>query len=1804
MSVENPAMRFPRRLVRRRIGLCSRQPIGRRRWGYENLEERLAPAAALLSGATLSFTAAAGEANRLTAEIVQVQGADYLRLTERGGASLSAGAGLVAESSFSVRAPLAGVMTLDIQTGDRDDEIILQLGAGPTTVHVNAGGGDADNRLIVRGGEGDDTFLFSGATIEDPTATTSLTGLHSIVLDLAADGQDTAAIDRDFFGAVTVDVVGGGAGRDVLNVTATGADPQKVEIDGGSIRFRPFEQIQELRDGAGGVDGISGAYDVAISPDGRFLYAGGQSDNAVAVFRRDVATGQLTYVTRYVDGTGGVDGLLGVTSVTISPDGAHLYAAGNNEGAVAVFTRNPSNGLLTFVQVLKDGQRTDSGIPPFIDGLEAVRQVVVSPDGTHVYAASFGDDAVAVFSRDASTGRLTFRRAYFDGVDGIDGLDGAYALAVSPDGKHVVVAGRTDDSVVVFRRSTGHTLVSVQVLDDGVGGVNDLDGAASVAFSADGRDVYLAAEGDGAITQFVRDSATGVLTQAAIQRSGAAGAPEFSRPRKIAVSPDGERLYCGLGILAGFMEFDRDVLTGSLTFSGINFPANASVNLERSGVAISPDSRDLYSTETSLSELDVFRRTVEIGHAELDSITIQTGSGDDTFHVRPLEGTSLVLDGSGQSSGDTLVVDERAQVASDDGATFTIESYQPIAYAGFETVSSLSPMTFVVNTDDDVDDGVFDAAHGSLREAIHAANAHPGTDIIAFALPGAGPYRIRPLTRLPSVQDAVIFDGASQGGFAGSPLVEIDGSLAGAGAVGLLITGGDAHIESLVVGGFSLAGVAFAGAGGSSIEGSYLGAAVTGQSARANGVGVIVADSRNNRVGGTTAASRNLISGNGAGVELRGPRSHGNAVQGNFIGVNASGLAPLANGVGAGAYDAGLENAIGGAEPGQGNIISGNSQSGVQIDSTRRLVIQGNSIGTDAAGGPLGNGRWGVFSLDAAETAIGGTESGAGNTIAHNGASGVLLLSNAQVGVGNSVLGNSIHNNAGLGIALGDETVVPNDAGDADFGVNNLQNFPLLGEARREGDLVHVGGSLSSTPGGLFRIEFFASRQRDPSLHGEGERYLGYVEAAADATGAAAYSASFDFTGLGDYPFLSATATDSAGNSSQFSLSRPIAAPGVTQITENDAREDWSSRHSSTAAGMTLWFDDADNIYLHDGATTRLVQADNGQMVSDVVFTLGTGAAPGKVIAAWRRGDNEAWVWTNDGSAPRAIDMTNPFDPNNANNLMNPEGAVIADGLVLMALQAFDPNTASFVRHIYRIDPDTADLVSLTGDDAVFGYSVDRFVASGGQGAWMFDDGELKLHFYDGQSVRVIDTGPEIAFLHLARGRLVYEKPDQAGVRQIHLYDSLAASPVSLPITRDAQGGNFRPLTDGRHIAWLHGTADGRDLELRLWGGLSLTDPTTAIEDGLGAAEAYPFHLHRGQAIWIDALGQLRFEAGLSPTLNGVAVTPAVDVAPSTSFDSLWFADALAAWLGESLDGGADLEVFRYQGPSPGDMSGPAPPMLVTAVQSEHLVTVAWDRILGAEEYTIYYAPDASLTPQNWSTIPGAGKLTTSASSLIVPALSGNKRWTFRVAAVEGGQEGPASRRADVDLFAPRFNAGSPFDVNRDGRLTNADAMIVIDFLRDTSGGGPIERLGLNLDAPPLFPDVDGNNFLSAGDALGVVSALRGLPREAGRFAPASTAPVAADDLAAPVAIPSLSPSQVASTASDRQAADISANRLAKARVRSQRLDTLAVDRLFAADVGLSSFAVSEEGPHSCDTPAPFGLPRRWLKFPVTPEVV
>jgi len=345
-------------------------------------------------------------------------------------------------------------------------------------------------------------------------------------------------------------------------------------------------------------------------------------------------------------------------------------------------------------------------------------------------------------------------------------------------------------------------------------------------------------------------------------------------------------------------------------------------------------------------------------------------------------------------------------------------------------VATVVPLpTLVVNTTDDAADGVYDPAHLSLREAIELANAGPGLDTIHFDVPGPGPHTIQPASPLPVITDPVVIDATTEPDYAGAPVVQLDGSLAGP-ANGLHVTAGGSTIRGLAINQFAAQpdvlksghGIVLDGGEGNLVEACYVGIDVTGSAALGNGgAGILVLESIGNTIGGTTPGARNVISGNQRQGILLAFQAHGNLVIGNYLGTDATGGTPLGNLLsGVEIVDA-RENLVGGTDPGTRNVISGNAV-GVTIRGTHGMVvptanrIEGNYIGTNAAGdAAIANGI-GVSIVDADLNVVGGAVAGAGNVVSGNGVGIQVFGYGILGGIGlppmfseaNQILGNSV----------------------------------------------------------------------------------------------------------------------------------------------------------------------------------------------------------------------------------------------------------------------------------------------------------------------------------------------------------------------------------------------------------------------------------------------------------------------------------------------------------------------------------------------------------------------------------------------------------------------------------------------------------------------------------------------------------------------------------------------------------------------------------------------------------------------------
>lgn len=240
--------------------------------------------------------------------------------------------------------------------------------------------------------------------------------------------------------------------------------------------------------------------DLAISPDGKWMYAindNRYSDSAILVLSINSETGALVNDDNIIV-TGIADDL---SEVIISPDGKNLYTITDDYGGrILWYDIDEVSGSITFRDTLSDDT----------SGLAGLNDIAISPDGKNVYTIAYSGDAITVFNRDETTGDLTLSNIIKNSVD-VENLDGPDAITISPDGKSVYVVCDNDEGLLHFSRNTSSgELTFVEAFEDGV---NDVDGFVrpeAVSVSNDGRKVIV---GDGYryLTWFERDVTSGNL---------------------------------------------------------------------------------------------------------------------------------------------------------------------------------------------------------------------------------------------------------------------------------------------------------------------------------------------------------------------------------------------------------------------------------------------------------------------------------------------------------------------------------------------------------------------------------------------------------------------------------------------------------------------------------------------------------------------------------------------------------------------------------------------------------------------------------------------------------------------------------------------------------------------------------------------------------------------------------------------------------------------------------------------------------------------------------------------------------------------------------------------------------------------------------------------------------------------------------------------------------------------------------------------------------------------------------------------
>ncbi len=435
----------------------------------------------------------------------------------------------------------------------------------------------------------------------------------------------------------------------------------------------------------------------------------------------------------------------------------------------------------------------------------------------------------------------------------------------------------------------------------------------------------------------------------------------------------------------------------------------------------------------------------------------------------------------------------------------------------------------------------------SLREAILAANntANAGApDEVHFEItdPLVGGFHTISVAvgGLPGITEAVLIDATTDSDFGTTPVVALDGLSAGSvDGLSLLVGSDGSTIRGLVVHSFGNDGI-------------------------------------------QVDSSNNIIVGNYIGTD--GVGDLGNAWDGITLSSTAS------------------NNRIGGTSVADRNLLSGNDNDGIWINGATYNIVQGNWIGLDASGGAQGNSFHGIgIDSSASGNLIGGTVANSGNRIGNNTWDGIAITNAGSTG--NSIIGNTITGNGGLGIDIDNNNVTANDYSgtppspqhDADSGANDLQNYPDISTAEINGTDLSFYLDLRSAPTTQYRIEVFGipAGQGDTAGHGEAYSYLGTTTITTDANGE--YSNFVNLNGVtlsaGDLITATATVIDDPG---QVGVDDVLAYGNTSEFAANVSVTATNTNPTDLAATSTV---DGGLSINEDGGNNAYLEANDGDAI-------------------------------------------------------------------------------------------------------------------------------------------------------------------------------------------------------------------------------------------------------------------------------------------------------------------------------------------------------------------------------------------------------------------------------------------------------------------------------------------------------------------------------------------------------------------------------------------------------------------------------
>ena len=361
--------------------------------------------------------------------------------------------------------------------------------------------------------------------------------------------------------------------------------------------------------------GLEAPTDLVITDDSQYVYIVGSLADTLSVFERNSSSHDLTFITSYTNDSIGGSGLRYPWKVTLSPEAdnnqylyviSHAELASGVPNTLAVFERDPSTGVITFLEAYEDTINTPStlGIP---------EDMVISPNGNHIYLTDSATDSVSVFTFDPAAQAPSNRMSHLQLLNAANqpalvNLVNPRSIAISPDGLHIYVAASDSNSIIVFSRNPTDGMLSfessLEVTEGDIlagGTVSGLLAPFDIQLSPEGNHVYVANLGGSSIVAFARDRSTGTLDYIETYSDGGAGTLNnidgLQGITSLRIISSGKHVVAKSPLLdAAMIVFSRNDVNGELTpiqwflqgtgtlgiVNGINFE-------------FSPDNRSLYS---------------------------------------------------------------------------------------------------------------------------------------------------------------------------------------------------------------------------------------------------------------------------------------------------------------------------------------------------------------------------------------------------------------------------------------------------------------------------------------------------------------------------------------------------------------------------------------------------------------------------------------------------------------------------------------------------------------------------------------------------------------------------------------------------------------------------------------------------------------------------------------------------------------------------------------------------------------------------------------------------------------------------------------------------------------------------------------------------------------------------------------------------------------------------------------------------------------------------------------------------------